>query len=300
MAKKVLGIPASDIKTGSCRTRYFYMLKNLPEGWTFERYERGAKGDVLYIQKTETPKAWAALNDCKNRGIPVVYERDDFDNPWNKKHTQIMNAVDAVTVISKGLLEHVQKHTKTPCYHVFDGFDYDIQKNERAVIRPRIEKITTYGRPQNIEEAGRWFNFSSYFCDRPIAQMGNSKLILWSLNSFKKKLRKHDLIIIIHAKSHRKKYKDIGRAMVGFAMGIPTISTTSMEAIRIYSKVGYPELVVDNPKQLKACVGLLRDQTVRKKISDAFYDYAWTYWRPELASRAMAAIFDKVILERCK
>ncbi len=296
---KVLGIPVTNINLGSCRTRYFYMLKNLPEGWTFERYKKGAEGDVLYIQKTETSDVWKAVKDCKKRGIPIVYERDDFCKPWNNEHTKIMNASDAVTIISKGLLESVRKHTTTSLYHVPDGFDYEIKKEEKAVIRPELKKIVTFGRHANIEEAGEYYKTvnlkKTYICDRPIKKMKGAKYTEWKLKSFKKKVLKHDLVVIVHARNFREKFKDVGRSMVAMALGIPVVATTNIEIRRVLKEAGHPELIMKKPADLKKLVKMLRPYEVRKKIGDDLHAYAWANWRPDITSKIMADVFERVI-----
>jgi glycosyltransferase involved in cell wall biosynthesis len=296
---KVLGIPVTNINLGSCRTRYFYMLRNLPEGWTFERYCKGAEGDVLYIQKTETSEVWEAVKDCKNRGIPIVYERDDFCKPWNKEHTRIMNAADAVTIISKGLLESVKKHTTTPLYHVPDGFDYEVKREEKAVIRPVLKRIVTFGRHANVEEAGAYFKHvklkKAYICDRIIKQMKGAKYIAWSLNKFKKKLLKHDLVVIVHAKNFREKYKDVGRSMVAMALGIPVVATANIEIKRVLKDAGHPELIMKKPTDLKKMVKMLQSYDTRKRIADDLHAYAWANWRPDITSKCMAKVFEDVV-----
>lgn len=296
---KVLGIPVHDIKLGSTRTRYYYMLKYLPQGWTFERYAPGADGDVLYIQKCEHAQVWAAVKDCKNRGIPIVYDRDDFDKPWNKEHTRIMNAADAVTIISKGLLEHVKQHTTTPLFHVMDGFDYDIQRDERIVIRPRIKNVITYGRHANIEEAANYYKYvkvgKAYVCDRPISQMGSAKYIQWHLRKFKNKMARYDVAIIVHAETHRKQFKDIGRVMVAMAMGMPVISTRSIEADRVFEEIGHTELLVKKPKDVSRALSVIKDSLTRQRISNVMWEYAWKNWRPDQASAQMAKVFERVI-----
>jgi hypothetical protein len=294
---KVLGIPVKDMTLGSCRTRYYYMLKYLPEGWEWEQYRRGAQGDVLYIQKIETPEVWSAVKDCKRRGIPIVYERDDFCKPWNTEHTKIMDASDAVTIISEGLLRKVQKRTRTKCYHVFDGFDYEIKKDERAPIREKLRRVVTYGRQANIHAAAKYYRHvkyeKAYFGDRPIK--GAGRYIEWRLKKFKRKLAKWDVILVAHALNHRKEFKDIGRAMVGFAMGIPVLHTTSIEAKRIYSKLGYPWMILKKPEDIRGALKRLKPHGVRQEISDAFYEYAWANWRPDQASAKLADVFMEVI-----
>ncbi len=296
---KVLGIPVTNINLGSCRTRYFYMLKYLPEGWTFERYTKGAEGDVLYIQKVEDAEVWKAVKDCKKRGIPIVYERDDFCKPWNKEHTKIMNAADAVTIISKGLLESVRKHTTTPLYHVPDGFDYEIKREEKAVIRPVLKRVVAYGRHANIEETGAYYRKiqlkKAYICDRPIKQMEGAKYIEWNLKKFKKKVLKHDLVVIVHARNFREKYKDVGRSMVAMALGIPVVATTNIEIRRVLKEAGHPELIMKKPADLKKMVKMLRSYETRKKIGDDLHAYAWKHWRPDITSKYMADVFERVI-----
>jgi len=298
----VLGIPVKDMSLGSTRTRFYYMLKNLPSGWTWSHYKEGASGDVLYIQKTETPPVWKAVKDCKRRGIPIVYERDDFCKPWNPEHTKIMNAADAVTIITKGLMKYVKKHTTTPLYHVFDGFDYDIQPEDRVPIRDELRKVTTYGRWINMEAIVPYYNQihlkKTYISDRPIKGLNGSKLIEWKLHKFKRKLAKHDLIMIVHAENHRKKLKDIGRAMVGMAMGIPVAANSNIEVDRIYNEVGHSEMILNSSHDVKRIIRMLQPQGVRQKISDDFYEYAWKHWRPELASKKMAEVFERVIREK--
>jgi len=299
--KKVLGIPVKDMTLGSTRTRYFYMLKNLPSDWTFERYTPGAAGDVLYIQKTETPDVWEAVKDCKARNIPIVYERDDFCKPWNDEHTKIMDAADAVTIITKGLLKHVTGHTTTPLYFVPDGFDYDITRSERVPLRSKILKVITYGRHANMEETGAYYKHIDakkyYICDRKIKEMKDATYIEWKMKSFKKKISKCDLVVIAHARNFRERYKDPGRAMVSMAMGIPVVATANIEVTRIMKEVGHPELIMKRPDDIKRILKTLRSVKARKDVSNDLYNYAWENYRPDVASKIMADIFEKVIYE---
>jgi len=294
----VLGIPVAKINLGSTRTRYHYMMKYLPKGWKHKRYKPGAKGDVLYIQKTETAEVWKAVKDCKKRGIPIVYERDDFCKPWNKAHTKIMNASDACTTITQGLLDHVKHHTTTPMYHVFDGIDYEISKDERVELRDRISKVATYGRHANIEAAVSFYKKlnikKAYFCNKPIHQM-DAKYIEWKLRKFKAKIAKYDLVLVAHAKNYRKNYKDVGRVMVAMAMGIPVLATPCIEANRVFSEAGHPELIVRTPDEFKKAYRMLKPLAVRQKITDDLFEYAHNNWRPDQASQKLVEVFERVV-----
>lgn len=297
---KVLGIPVSNRNLGSSRLRYYYMLENLPSGWEFERYSPGAQGNILYIQKCETKEVWNAINDCRARGIPIVYERDDFCKPWNPEHTKIMNAADAVTVITESQVKSIQKYTITPVYYIFDGFDYNIKREDRVVLRNKMSRIVTYGRHANIEESEKYLCNSGltpyYLCDRPAIK--NAKYIKWNLQKFKNKLHSFDIVLIVHANNYRRKHKDAGRAIVAMAMGLPAIVTPCIEHEQIYKEAGYPWMVVYNKKQIRSIVDKLKPLEMRREISDAFYEYVWQCRRPELASAEMAELFKKVINEK--
>lgn len=298
----VLGIPVSDIDLGSTRARYYYMLKYLPKGWTWEEYYPGAKGDVLYIQKSETKKVWDAVKDCKIRNIPIVYERDDFCKPWNPEHTKIMDACDAVTLITQGLMDQIKGKTKTNLYHVPSGFDYDVKKQDRAIIRNDLRIVTTYGRHANIEAVAPYYSKiklkKRYICDRSIKCVRDSKFVEWKLDRFIKKVKKSDLVLITHAKNFRAKHKPCGRVIVAMSLGIPVIATPNKEIKKAFNDVGHPELLIKNTSDIKRLVKYLRPYEVREKISNDVFRYAWENWSFSKTSEIMSNVFKKVIDEK--
>ena len=299
---KVLGIPVKDMSLGSTRTRYYYMLNNLPEGWEYERYRPFATGDVLYIQKTETREVWSAIKDCKQRDIPIVYERDDFCKPWNEEHTKVMDAADAITIITRGLLESVKHRTKTPMYFVPDGIDYDLKPEQKVPVRRDIRKIITYGRHANVEEAALYYKYINkkkyYICDRQIKEMRAARYIEWKLKNFIKKISKCDLVVIVHARNFRAKYKDPGRAMVAMALGIPVIVNDNIEMSRIAKDIGSDFWLVKKPDDMKKAMKLLEDYRTRVKQSQSMFEYAWKYYEPKKTSARLAEVFEKVIHEK--
>lgn len=300
--KVVLGIPVSDRNLGSCRARYFHMLENLPADWTWTRYTPDAVGDILYIQKTESKEAWEAIWRCKQLGIPIVYERDDFCQPWNKEHTKIMDAADAVTIITRAMTEKVQQYTKTQCYHVQNSFDYIIDPTQRCKINDKLARVVTYGRHANVESAGRYFKRikqkKAYICDRVIAEMKGAKYVEWKLKNFIKKIRRYDFVIVVHADSFRQKYKDSGRALLAMAVGMPVAATSNIEMKRVFNEVGYPWMLMKQPADIERIIKRIKPKSVREQMSQDMYDYAWTNWRQTIASRQLATVFQRVIDEK--
>lgn len=296
---KVLGIPVAGKELGSSRLRYYSMLENLPEGWTFARYSPQESGDLLYIQKTESREVWAAIKDCRDRGIPIVYDRDDFCDPWNDEHTKIMDAVDAVTMITEGLAKVIRTKTTTPVYHVADGLDYSVRPEDRPVLNKNLAGIITYGRMTNCAACKPYFKRldlkKAYICDRECL---DAKFYVWKLNKVVRRLVKYDVVLCVHADTFRKKYKDAGRAILAMALGLPVIATRNIETERVFTNSGHPELLIDSHLDIVEMVAYLKPLSVRRKISDDLFEYAWANWRPEQVSSRLVDVFRKVIGEK--
>ncbi|MCP4651981.1 MAG: glycosyltransferase family 4 protein, partial [Candidatus Omnitrophica bacterium] len=163
-------------------------------------------------------------------------------------------------------------------------------------------RVVAYGRHANIEETGAYYRKiqlkKAYICDRPIKQMEGAKYIEWNLKKFKKNVLKHDLVVIVHARNFREKFKDVGRSMVAMALGLPVVATTNIETRRVLKKAGHSELIMKKPTDLRKIVRRLQSYEVRKKIGDDLHAYAWANWRPDITSKYMADVFEKVIGKR--
>lgn len=301
---KILAVPVSDRDSASCRIRYHLFLENIPKGHTVENYAKGKTGDILYIQKLITPQAKAIAKDAHRNGIPIVYDRDDFRRRWDQEgYNEILDIASAITTDTHIRADMVKSHTKTPVFVVPDCLDYGVTKSDKIEIRESICRAVTYGRHRGVEAAVSYFNQlkipAVYICDRIIPSLKKYKLKIWNRKKFIQHLRKYDLAILSHKDVWTAKYKSNNRLLVAMSIGLPVLAVKSPAYIDTLTDAGYPELIINEPKEMPAKVKMLQDKTLRKKISDNLFDYAWNNYHPEKSSKILLEVFEYAVKRSC-
>ena len=295
-----MGYPVKDRGSASCRIRYYIFLENMPKEWEHKRYEHGKKCDLIYIQKKISDETINIIMNAKNRGIPVIYDRDDIRRRWKEeKYDIVMDNVSAVTTDTEIRANAIRKFTKTPVYVIPDCLDYGVTPEHKIEIRDTITKVVTYGRWKGTEAAAPFFARcpypTRYFCDRKLNALKGSKYKEWKLEKFLSRLRKCDVAIIAHKDSWVMPMKSNNRILVAMSIGLPVLALTSPAYDETLKAAGHPELIIKNPKQTKKKLKYLESPEVRQKISDDLFDYAWKNYRPELSSGKLTELMRKVI-----
>jgi glycosyltransferase involved in cell wall biosynthesis len=296
---KILGIPRKNRDLGSCRIRYYTFLENLPKDWTYESYEEGKKCDAIYIQKLIDERTIRIVERMKRLGVPVIYDRDDFQQKWKPLYRDIIDHVAAVTTDTEANAELIRHHTMTPVFVISDCLDYGVAKKDRARIRDRVSRITTYGRQANVQSIAPYYGnlrgiSTTYICDRSFKSLRSSKFIEWNRKTFLKKLAKHDLVILTHNEDYRVPYKPNTRMVVAMSVGLPVLASPSAEFERTLKEVGHPELLIKDPRNMLQLVELLQNKKKRQKISDTFFEYAWENYRPESSAKKLVEVIKEV------
>ena len=295
----VLGYPVKDKDSASCRIRYYIFLENLPDGWKYERYKPGKPCDVIYIQKKTSDETIGIIRDARQRGIPVVYDRDDIRRNWKEeRYDVVMDNVSAVTTDTEIRAKEIRKFTKTPVYVVPDCLDYWVRPGNKIKIREGINKVVTFGRWKGVEAAAPYFARCSYptyyFCDRKIVALHKSKLKKWNRKKFIQKLRKYDVAIVAHKNNWVMEMKSNNRLLVAMSIGMPVLAMQSPAYSETLEEAKHPELIVNSPKEVHKKLNYLKDSDVRREISQDLFSYAWTRYKPEESGRMLADVFKKV------
>jgi len=296
---KILGIPVKNRDLGSCRLRYYSFLDNLPEGWMHEKYSSEKDGDILYIQKAVKDWTLLAAKQARKKGMPVVFDRDDFQQPWHKPHSDMMDLADAVTTDTEANAELCRKHTKTPVYVVPDGLDYNVKPTDRAMIRNEVRKVVTYGRQANVMSITAYYKYikcnTVYICDRRFNSLRQSEFYMWNRKTFLQIIKGCDAVLLTHNKDFRVIYKPPTRALVAMSIGLPVLVSMSPEFKRVVTEAGHPELIIKKPTDVTRILKEISSQEKRQKIGDDLHAYTWKNYSPQKSSQMLADIMTEVI-----
>ena len=275
-------------------------MENLPDGWQFRKYEKKKRGDVIYIQKLISGKTIRLAQWAKEKGIPLIYDRDDFRSDWKaERYNEIIDIASAVTTDTTERARLIRRHTKTPVYVVPDCIDYGITKEARMSIRPRIKNIVTYGYWKGVESVTPYFNKLRgekwYICDRKIPELRTDNFIRWNRKKFVERLGDFDLVILTHRNNDRALLKSNNRLITAMALGIPVLVMRSPSYERTLKDAGCFSLLIDSPDDIKRKMEDLKDQRHREDVSNRLFDYAWKKYRPEISAKKLVTVMNKFV-----
>jgi len=312
-----LAVPAGTRNIPSSRLRVYDVMPHLSKTFdvkirsihnlSFPFYARRfgffSNPDIVFVQKIATDKVLKLIRQLKKKGVFVIYDIDDEIGVWQNMHEETMiKLADIVTVTSSHRKRRFQEKYKVIVEEIFTPIDN--YEKALTVKIPKFEpfkSVITFGNDQNISPL-----LSLLETDAPhlsVHYIGAKKLdvkgsfIKWKLDDFLSDLARFPCCILYHPEGAERKTKSSARLITAMAIGLPTIAFYSMEYMKIYEEIGFPEMVVSTSEELLTQLQKLSsDAEYCRKIVHTSRDFVLKNYTPAL----FASILERFVLKEFK
>jgi hypothetical protein len=309
-----LPAPSKIKNLASARIRCNYMSVAINERYAPE--VRAVVGEPDYasavvISQTSSAKTLVACALAKGRGARIIYDCcDPYADDEGMTHgvhaaerfKDIVGLADAITVPTEAMRKRIiDQGIKLPIVLLPDTIDY--QEQTQSGLVPPTQSVVWFGNPgRGNLESGLWAlqalrqrqNYAVTLITDPTKVEGLTHFVIepWVYDDFIARLRLHGLALI--SQDRKANYKSENRYVVAIMNGVPAISTGSESISALLHRSGFPEMQVDNDRELDLAIERLSNPAFRSDYVARMQNMIRKNFGPE----AVANCFVEGVLQR--